>query len=135
MSNDTRTPAVVDRYVRFWNAATADERARLAAETFADDVGYRVPLGIMHGAEQLIGFRDDFARRFPDYVFRDRAEPDAHHDRIRVPWELSTGGETFATGTDVLELGPDGRIAAITGFLDRAPAGFRPHDDPDQAAA
>jgi hypothetical protein len=33
-------------------------------------------------------------------------------------------GKSFATGTDVLELDDQGRIAAISSFLDRAPEGF-----------
>ena len=43
-----------------------------------------------------------------------------------VGMELVVGGESFATGTDVLELDDTGRIVSITGFLDRAPAGFDP---------
>jgi hypothetical protein len=116
----------VDRYVAFWNAGTPAEQSRLAAETFADDVRCHVPIGVMRGAEELIGFRDRFAQHAPDYAFRPRSEPEAHHDRARLQWEIVTGAGTFATGTDVLEVDASGRIAAVTGFLDRAPEGFDP---------
>lgn len=118
---------VVEQYVAFWNAETASEQRRLAAEVFTDDVTYHVPLGVMRGHEQLIGFREQFAQQQPDYNFLARSRPERHHDRARLQWELLTGDESFATGTDVLELDEDGRIAAVTGFLDRAPAGFDAH--------
>lgn len=131
---DTTTPLstapglkAVERYVDFWNAATAEEQQRLAAQTFAEGVAYHAPLGIMSGPEELIGFRNQFAQHTADYSFRPRTEPETHHDRARLQWELITGEETFATGTDVLELDDAGRITSITGFLDQAPQGFDPH--------
>ncbi|HEX5918626.1 MAG TPA: nuclear transport factor 2 family protein [Nocardioides sp.] len=115
------------RYVEFWNASSAEEQRRIADEAFAPDVDYHVPLGVMRGVEQLVGFREQFAERMPDYRFRARTAPDAHHDRARLQWELVVDGESFATGTDVLALDTEGRIVSVTGFLDRAPAGFDPH--------
>ncbi|QBR93202.1 nuclear transport factor 2 family protein [Nocardioides euryhalodurans] len=136
--SDTTTQAptspglqAVQRYVAFWNTADPDEQIRLAAETFTDHVRSHVPVGVLRGSEELIGFRNRFAQHAPDYSFRARVEPDAHHTRARLQWELLTGGTTFATGTDVLELDGAGRIASITGFLDQAPEGFdpdAPHD-------
>lgn len=114
----------VGQYVAFWNAATADEQQRLAATTFSDHVSYHTPVGIMHGADELIGFRNQFAQHSPDCVFRRRMEPQAHHGRARLQWDLVVAGKSFATGTDVLEFDDHGRIAAISSFLDRAPEGF-----------
>lgn len=123
---ETITMIAVDRYVEFWNTADPEDLQRAAAATFADGVVSHVPLGVMRGTEELIGFRNEFATRLPDYRFQSRAEPDSHHDRARLQWELVVGGESFATGTDVLELDETGRIVSITGFLDRAPEGFDP---------
>lgn len=117
----------VEQYVAFWNAGTADEQKRFATEAFADGVSYHVPVGVMRGADELIAFRNQFAQHQPDYSFRPRTEPEAHHNRARLQWELITGGEVFATGTDVLETDDDGRIVSISGFVDQAPAGFDPH--------
>lgn len=122
------TETIVQQYVDFWNAGTAAERRELAASTFADGVTYHAPVGVLREVEGLIDFRNQFAEHQPEYVFRQRAEPDRHHDRARLQWELVVGGTSFATGTDVLELDADGRIASISGFLDRAPEGF-PHPD------
>ncbi|GAA5026458.1 nuclear transport factor 2 family protein [Actinopolymorpha pittospori] len=117
----------VDRYVQFWNAATPEAQQRLAAEAFADDVSSHVPVAVMRGVEELIAFRNQFAHHFPDYRFQSRTEPDTHHDRARLQWEIVVGGQSFAAGTDVLELDDAGRITEITGFLDQAPEGFDPH--------
>ncbi|MFD8706791.1 hypothetical protein ACFV1W_30020 [Kitasatospora sp. NPDC059648] len=60
-------------------------------------------------------------------TLRLRRAPEVHHQRARVEWELLTGeaGDTsFATGTDIVQLDEDGRISAVTVFLDRAPEGF-----------
>jgi hypothetical protein len=115
---------VADRYVAFWNAADADERQRLAAATFSDNVTNHAPIGVMHGVAELIGFRNQFAQHSPGYVFRSRTQPQAHHGHVRLQWEIVVGGESFATGTDVLHLDDQGHITAIIGFLDRAPEGF-----------
>ena len=70
--------------------------------------------------------RNELAARMPDYRFQPRTEPDTHHDRARLQWGLVVAGESFAAGTDVLEIDETGRIVSITGFVDRAPAGFDP---------
>jgi hypothetical protein len=123
---ESTTMRAVDRYVAFWNTANAALQQRAARAAFADGVVSHVPLGVMRGPEELIGFRNEFAARMPDYRFQPRAEPDVHHDRARLQWELVVGGESFAAGTDVLELDDTGRIVSIAGFLDRAPEGFDP---------
>jgi hypothetical protein len=124
--NDTRSPAVrsVERYIEFWNASRPEDQLELATATFSDQVAYYAPVGVMRGVGELIGFRNQFAEHSPGYEFRPRSEPEAHHDRARLQWELLVSGTSFATGTDVLELDPDGHIVAVTGFLDRAPEGF-----------
>ena len=121
-------PDAVDHYIAFWNAAAAHEQQRLATLAFCEHVSYYAPVGVMHGADELIGFRDQFAQHSPGYVFQPRAEPQAHHGRVRLQWELLVADTPFAAGTDMLELDEHGRIAAITSFLDRAPDGFEHAD-------
>ena len=116
--------AIVQQYLDFWNAGTDAEQRELAATTFADHFSYHAPVGVMREVEELINFRKQFAEHAPGYEFQPRSEPEAHHDRARLQWELIVDGTSFATGTDVLELGPDGRIVSVAGFLDRAPEGF-----------
>ncbi|MEU8224022.1 nuclear transport factor 2 family protein [Kribbella sp. NPDC048915] len=119
MTDNTDLKAV-EQYVDFWNAD--------ADANFTDDITYRAPVGVLRGVDALVDFRTQFAQHQPGYVFRARSEAQAHHGRARLPWELVVDGKSFATGTDVLEIDEDGRIAAVAGFLDRAPEGFAPHD-------
>jgi hypothetical protein len=46
--------------------------------------------------------------------------PDAHHDRVRFAWTRvgANGGEAVAAGVDFATLGEDGRLRAVTGFLE-----------------
>lgn len=126
--SDSDTPTVdttiIERYVDFWNADTPAEQSRLAVEVLSDEITYHAAVGVMHGVEELNGFRSQFADFAPDYVFKARRPPERHHDRGRLQWELVVDGESFATGTDVLELDGAGRIASISSFLDRPPEGF-----------
>jgi hypothetical protein len=125
---DTMTEKSVDRYLAFWNTTDAAEQERLASVAFTEDVGYHAPVGVWTGAQALIDFHDEFLGRMPDAAFVPRQVPDRHHDRVRVQWEIVLAGErSFATGTDVLVLADDGRIASVTTFLDRPPAGFQEH--------
>lgn len=133
----TAPATVLDHYTAFWNAGTEAEQLRLAALAFTDDVEYRAPVGVLTGARAMMGFRDQFIGHVGTADLRRRAEPETHHDRARLRWEIFTGeggGVSFAAGTDVVAFAADGRIAAITSFLDRAPEGFTaPHDAPHDA--
>ncbi|GAA2202092.1 MULTISPECIES: isomerase [Streptomyces] len=122
---------LVDAYLLFWNADTAEERDRAAETAFADGVAYRAPIGLLDGTEALTDFRERFVGHMDRAAFRLRGRPQTHHARARLAWEIVTGdGDSFAEGTDILDLGEDGRIRSVTVFLDRAPEGF----DPETAA-
>jgi hypothetical protein len=48
---------------------------------------------------------------------------DANHNQARFTWHLGpAGGEPVVIGFDVVVLAPDGRLAAVHGFLDQVPA-------------
>jgi hypothetical protein len=120
--------AQFDRYVRFWNT-DGEEQSRLADAVFAEGVEYRAMVGVLSGAEALIDLRRQFVAHLGAVTLRLRRTPEVHHQRARVEWELLTGGgegegTSFAEGTDVVQLDEDGRISAVTVFLDRAPEGF-----------
>ncbi|MCK8434940.1 isomerase [Streptomyces sp. D2-8] len=119
----------LDRYVRFWNAGTEQEQRELAAATFTDGVEYRAEIGILNGAQALMDFRNQFVAHMGTAALRLREQPQVHHHRARLRWQILTedgAGAPFATGTDVIRLDEDGMIDSVTAFLDRAPAGFDP---------
>ncbi|HEY8455714.1 MAG TPA: nuclear transport factor 2 family protein [Actinopolymorphaceae bacterium] len=132
MTGTTAQPvATAEAYVRFWNL-DADAQRALGRTLFADDVAQYAPVGVLAGLDALIDFTTQFAEHMGSYEFRARREPEEHHGRIRVQWELVCRGASFAEGTDVLTLDGQGRIATITTFLDRAPEGFDPHAHPSE---
>lgn len=122
----SRTADVVVRYLRFWNAEPAEQR-RTGGELFTEDVSYVAPIGVLAGVEALAAFTEQFVGGVGAYEFRARTEPDVHHDRARLQWEIRVGAASFAEGTDVLTTDGDSRVVSITAFLDRAPEGFDPH--------
>ena len=76
------------------------------------------PGGVAEMVDAVLG-------HYPDHTFRRTTAVDAHHDRARYGWELvASDGTVAVTGTDVVTVDPDGRIAEIVGFFgDPAPAG------------
>lgn len=124
-ATEVRADESVARYVDFWNS-TPETQRRSGAETFAADVVYVAPAGVLTGVDALAAFTEQFVGNVGAYTFRTRRAPDLHHDRARVPWELVVGEEIFAEGTDLLVVDGDGRIASVTTFVDRAPE-QRPH--------
>jgi hypothetical protein len=58
-------------------------------------------------------------QQFPGHRFTLASGPDAHHDRVRFAWSLSAnGGAPVAVGVDFATVAPDGRLRAVTGFLE-----------------
>lgn len=127
----TAAPQTVEDYRRFWNTRPGAGQHRLGQDLFADDVLYVTPVGVRSGLDALVEFTSQFLDGVGDYEFVVRAEPDLHHDRLRLPWEIRVGGASFAEGTDVLVTDESGRITEVTAFLDRAPEGFEHHEPED----
>jgi hypothetical protein len=120
----TRFDTAVRRYLAAWNATDPQARRARIEEAFTPDVRYVDPLAAVEGHDglgQLIGAAQEM---FPGLVFTSGGPVDAHHDQARFVWHLGPagGGEPPVVGFDVAELGPDGRIRTVLGFIDRAPA-------------
>ena len=115
---------LIERYIACWNEGDAARRRALVAATFAGDATYCDPIlqGEGHaGIDALIAAAQ---AQFPGLRFRRRGGADAHHDRLRFAWELGpAGAAAIAGGTDMAVLAADGRLAAVTGFIDFAPQG------------
>ncbi|CAM3027197.1 isomerase [Saccharomonospora xinjiangensis] len=125
MTTTSVDPArIITQYAAFWNAGTSEEQRRIADDVFIDEIEYRAVPGVWHGVNSMISFRDQFVDHVGAVTYRARTEPDHHHDRARLRWELVLAdGTSFAEGTDILAFNADGRITSVTAFLDRAPAG------------
>lgn len=117
-----QTGQIIDRYIAAWNETGPARRRDSIAQTWTETGAYLDPLmaGTSHGGiEAMIAA---VQAQFPGYRFRRTSELDSHHDRIHFSWEL--GPEIGAPLTGGLDVGviADGRLQAITGFLDFAPS-------------
>jgi hypothetical protein len=69
--------------------------------------------------------------QFPGFRFALAGPVDAVGDHVRFSWTLGPAGASAAAapvaGTDFARVSADGRLAAVHGFLDRAPGGAGPN--------
>jgi hypothetical protein len=115
--NDANT--VVDNYIASWNERDPDARLALVTATFADDAEYVDPLMSGRGIEAIDAMIAAAQQQLPGHHFTLANGPDAHNSHIRFSWTLAPAGEeAVAGGTDFAQLGADGRIQSVTGFLD-----------------
>jgi hypothetical protein len=115
--------SVVQRYLAAWNETDPDRRRTAVEEVFAEDVRYVDPVAAVEGHAALSGLIGAVHQQFPGLVFGPGGPVDAHHEQARFTWHLGPAGqEPVVVGFDVAELGPDGRIRTVLGFIDKAPA-------------
>ncbi len=118
----TDTKAIVDRYLEIWNEGDAARRKALIAAAWTEDATYVDPVMRGAGHEGIDAMIAGAQAQFPGFEFRPLGAPDAHGDRLRFRWTLGPrGADTIIDGTDFAVIAADGRIASVTGFLDRIP--------------
>lgn len=115
----------VQRYLEIWNEPDEAERSRKISAVWIEDATYTDPLASVAGHAAINGLIGAVRAQFPGFVFRLAENVDAHHDLVRFTWQAGPDGftEPVVVGFDVARTAPDGRIAAVYGFLDRAPVG------------
>jgi hypothetical protein len=124
MTTTTPTATLVQRYVDAWNASDPAERQAAIEAVFAPGARYVDPLADVTGAEEIAGLIAAVQEQFAGMRFAPVGDVDAHHDVCRFRWGLGPeGAEPLVIGFDVATVGPDGRITAVRGFLDKVPAG------------
>ena len=115
------TITVVDSYIAMWNEQDADRRRALVAQTLTDDATYIDPLMSGAGVEEITAMIGAAQAQFPGHEFTLAEAPDAHHDRVRFTWTLAADGAApVAVGVDFATIADDGRMRAVTGFLEPA---------------
>jgi hypothetical protein len=115
----------VERYLEIWNEGDAEARARKIRELWTEDAVYTDPLASVRGHEGIDVLVGSAREQFPGMAFRLLGEVDTHHDVARFSWGLAPDGaaEPVVVGFDVAHAAPDGRLAAVYGFLDKVPTG------------
>lgn len=118
----TDAKLVADRYIALWNEADAEVRRSLLARDWEEGATYVDPMGAARGAAEVDALIANVHKLFPDFSFQLIGKPDGHGDNVRFRWSLGPGDFVDAPfeGTDFATLA-NGRIAAVTGFLDRMP--------------
>jgi SnoaL-like domain len=118
----TDITTVVHNYIAMWNETTPEDRRAIIAETFADDASYVDPIMSGDGREGIDAMVAGAQKQFPGTRFELTAGPDAHHDRVRFAWRLvaDTAAAPVAAGVDFATVADDGRLRAVTGFLEPA---------------
>ena len=109
---------VIDAHLRAYCEPDATARAALVAEAW-DAGGVLVdPPFDGAGHDGIAAMADAVLAHYPAHRFERTTEVDAHHAFARYGWALvAPDGTTAVTGTDVVELADDGRIARVVGLL------------------
>lgn len=113
---------IADAYIAAWNAVDPAERATRIAAAFTETASYRDPLMAGDGHDGIAALIAGVQERFPGFRFTLKGEPDGFAEMIRFSWSLGPDGEEAPVEeTDICVI-EDGRLARVTGFLDKVPA-------------
>ena len=116
---------VVAGYIAAWNETDAGRRRDIIARTWSEEGRYLDAHREGTGHAAIDAMIAAVQEQFPGYRFRLSSGIEAHHDRARFSW--SAGGTEqaplFFGGTDFAMLADDGRLQAVTGFIDAMPSG------------
>ncbi|WP_432259395.1 nuclear transport factor 2 family protein [Cupriavidus sp. TMH.W2] len=116
---------LADRYLAAWNETDAARRRELIALAWTETASYVDPLMRGDGHAGIDAMIAAVQAKFPGFRFTRVSPVDAHGEHLRFTWELGPAGEpALVVGTDFATMSVDGRLARMTGFIDRAPAGL-----------
>ena len=116
------TTQIVQSYIAMWNETDAQQRREIVSQTVTEDASYLDPVMAGAGIDGISEMIRGAQQQFPGHRFTLIDGPDAHHDRVRFTWSLAAadGGDPVAIGVDFATVAEDGRMRAITGFLEPA---------------
>jgi hypothetical protein len=119
----TDAAMIADRYIALWNEADQARRKALIAKAWTEDAIYIDPMMEGHGHDEIDAMIGAVHQRFPGHRFAVSGQPDGYGVRVRFSWTLGTAdAEPIAHGTDFGIVADDGRLQAVTGFLDHVKA-------------
>ncbi|MFI6985221.1 nuclear transport factor 2 family protein [Embleya sp. NPDC050154] len=109
------------RYVAMWNEPEHGARRSAIIELFAPGAVHYTPTREVHGhAEMESRVRGSYEQWVkPGVHFFRAAGADAHHDAVRLTWEMVSAatGEIASVGTDFIVVDATGRILADYQFI------------------
>ena len=114
----TNIAATVDKYIATWNEPDPERRAALAAEVWTGDGTYLDPLMRGETPDGIAAMIGAARAQFPGHRFELSFGPDAHSNHVRFAWRLVGDAGPVAAGVDFATVAADGRLQAVTGFLE-----------------
>ena len=114
----TNITATVEQYIATWNEADPERRRALAGQVWTDDGSYVDPLMQGAGPDEIAAMIGAAQAQFPGHRFELSFGPDAHNGHVRFAWRLVGDGGPVAAGVDFATVAEDGRLRAVTGFLE-----------------
>lgn len=119
----TDASAIAETYLATWNETDPAARRAIIDRSWTPDATYVDPLSKVAGATELASLIAAVQGRFPGFRFGLIGAADGHGEHVRLSWGLGPDGAADAPikGTDYVRV-QDGRLAAVTGFLDQVPA-------------
>ena len=116
----TEIKTIVDGYFAMWNETDPARRREVVAATWAERPTYVDPMVAADDRAGLDAMVAGVHQQFPGHRFRLTGPVDAHHDQARWGWELAGPDGPVAAGVDFAVLDADGRLRAVTGFIEPA---------------
>jgi hypothetical protein len=119
----TAIEELTDRYVAVWNEPDATARDAGVAALWSANARAFTSANEYLGLEAITGRVAAAHEKFvagQGYVFRALGPAEAHHDGVRIRWEMasSAGGDAVSGGVQFLLLDADGRIRLDYQFID-----------------
>ncbi|WP_406284192.1 nuclear transport factor 2 family protein [Embleya sp. NBC_00896] len=125
MTSNIDFTALAERYISTWNETDPAARRKLVEAVYTEDAAYVDPLVSAEGHDAIDATLGAVQGQFAGLVFTLGGPVDGHHDLARFTWNLGpVGEEAIVVGFDVIHVAEDGRIARVSGFLDKVPAGL-----------
>ena len=115
---------IVLRYIAAWNERDAGKRREIVATTWTDDGTYIDASRHGEGHDSIADMIGAAQDHFPGYQLCLASGIEAHNSHVRFSWETVGSAQTplRLAGTDFANLGKDGRLKSVVGFVDAAPA-------------
>jgi ketosteroid isomerase-like protein len=119
----TSASNATERFIALCNETDAGKRHALIDQTFTEDAVY---FDTVHSGSAHEGIEAAWTTIMTHVSSAEvslTAEPDVHHDWLRMRWKLVPDGrpEMELEGTYVCRIGDDGRFEQMIGFLDKVP--------------
>ena len=117
----TNANTLVDQYLAAWNETDGQRRRQIIDQTWSADGRYIDPMMSGDAPAAIDAMIAAAQARFPAFRFHLKGAVDAHGDNVRFSWGAGpAGSEAVVEGTDFAVI-DGGRLACVTGFLDKVP--------------